>query len=174
MEGITTQIEESIRLGRHTQSIAQIATEDMDIIDDIARDTAQQLRNMINNGTITKTTGGRIREAVVTVAVDKQTGKIYYGISGPRSLNTDPLSNPTRRLERNQQLDVYFENAGNSSYEYPLNNCGEFNAINNALFGEAIKENLCVYSTYISSGRFATPCDNCTALYSDFVRFIER
>ncbi|MEE1056417.1 MAG: starch-binding protein [Acutalibacteraceae bacterium] len=174
MEGITTQIEESIRLGRHTQSIAQIATEDMDIIDDIARDTAQQLRNMINSGTITKTTGGKIREAVVTVAVDKQTGKIYYGISGSRSLNTDPLSNPTRRLERNEQLDVYFEDVGTSNYEYNLDNCGEFNAINNALFGEAIKENLCVYSTYISSGRFATPCDNCTALYSDFVRFIER
>ncbi len=54
-----------------------------------------------------------------------------------------------------------------------MNNCVEFNAINNALFDRADRHNLNVYSIYINTGNYPELCLNCQDIYSDFVNFID-
>ena len=56
-----------------------------------------------------------------------------------------------------------------------LNNCGEYNAINNALnFNRNISlENLYVYTIKKATGTTFNPCYNCQALYYNYVKFVD-
>ena len=127
---------------------------------------------MIRNKNIVKTTGGKISAKVVTVAIDDKTGKTYYGISGYKY-------NPTRKLlsnnetEQHEILKTMINNFGESLTNYPIDNCGEFNAINNALFDKANITNLHIYSILISNNEYWAPCANCQGLYDNYVNFIE-
>lgn len=94
-----------------------------------------------------KLPGGKLRENVVTVVIDKSNGKMFYGISGPKSLTADPLSNPTRRVEYHKDLQSLLE-GHITHYNYSLENCGEFNAINNAFNDGSSKNSLNIYSIY--------------------------
>ncbi|MGE5417108.1 MAG: hypothetical protein ACM3UZ_10290 [Acidobacteriota bacterium] len=88
-----------------------------------------------------------------------------YGISGF-------AQNPTRRPEICQFLIDRMEAVGTQIENYPLNNCGEFNAINNALSNGAKIGDLKLYSVAIKEGTFKEACKNCSALFEGFVQFI--
>lgn len=53
-----------------------------------------------------------------------------------------------------------------------LINCGEYNAINNAINDGALPENLYVYSVVKKNGDYIAACPNCRAMYSNYVHFI--
>ncbi len=117
---------------------------------------------MIKNKEITKTTGGKISSQVLTVAIDSQTGKVYFGLS-------NPLNNPTYNKKTNEIIKTLIDNAGEPPIKYQDNgfyNCGEYNAINNALIDNSTIENLSVYSIRIYDGVYYPPCRNCSLLYS--------
>lgn len=127
---------------------------------------------MINKKEIVKTTGGKINAKVVTVAIDGKTGKVYYGISGYKA-------NPTRKLlsnnetEQHEILKKMINDFGESLTNYPIDNCGEFNAVNNALFDKANISDLHMYSVLISNNEYWPPCANCQGLYDSHVNFIK-
>ena len=85
--------------------------------------TQQEQENKRNNWD--NSTGGKINSKVVTAAIDTNTGDIYYGISGMNN-------NPTRNVI-NPQMQAILGSVDGSMTNYPLENCGEFNAINNTL-----------------------------------------
>jgi hypothetical protein len=159
----------SIKIASHFDEIAKIT--DLAHIDDAARGIANRLRNMINSGQIRKLTGGKIDASVVTVAVDRKTGKVYYGISGKNAPDA-PLWNPTRRNTVSQSVSDRLEAVGESKTNYDLDNCGEYNSINNATSSGVNMNDLDVYSIDIRYGNHWDPCINCQDLYDDFVRFI--
>jgi hypothetical protein len=153
----------SIKIVSHFDEIAKIA--DLVHLDDATRAIAKRLRNMIESGEIRKITGGKIDANVVNVVVDKTTGKVYYGISGFSQ-------NPTRRAETFGFLQNRIKAVGEPLMNYPLDNCGEFNAINNALFNGCSITNLKSYSLRIYDGIFWPACDNCHALYDGFITYL--
>lgn len=117
---------------------------------------------MINNKEIVKTTNGKISSQVVTVAIDKASGHVYYGLS-------NPLNNPTYSNTTHPFLKNLIDNAGDPPITYKGNgfyNCGEYNAINNALTNNCSIENLFVYSIRIHDYLYYPPCKNCKLLYS--------
>ena len=83
---------------------------------------ALKLKQMIDAGDIRKITGGKIDAQVVSVVVDEKTGKVYYGISGFKQ-------NPTRRADIFDFLKNRIDDVGEPLTNYPLDNCGEFNAL---------------------------------------------
>lgn len=97
---------------------------------------------------------------MVSVAIDQKTGKKYYGMSGSKPENIHPI------LRKQMPAD---------SHElWPINNCAEFDAVNNALKGGAKKmEDLHVYTVRTANNQPETRCENCkittkgTHVYSD-------
>ena len=154
----------SVKIVSHIDDIAKVA--DLGYVDDTAKGIALKLKQMIDAGDIRKITGGKIDAQVVSVVVDGKTGKVYYGISGFKQ-------NPTRRADIFDFLKNRIDDIGEPLTNYPLDNCGEFNALNNALFSGSNVEDLGVYSIRIFDGQFWPPCDNCDALYNGFIRFIQ-
>ena len=135
-------------------------------VEDAARQYASSLRDGILNGAIKKTTGGKIDAKVLTVAVDKKTGEMFYGISGSKN-------NPTRLNETHPDLQQIIDHKGVSETNYPLDNCGEFNAINHALFNGNQITDLKLYTINIKSGEFKEMCLNCDSMYSKLVEIIK-
>ena len=135
------------------------------VADDMLKDNVNGYRQAILNGEISKTTGGKINSKVITAAIDTNTGDIYNGISG---MNNNPTRNAT-----NPQMQAILDRVGSSMTNYPLENCGEFNAINNALNNGVDASALRVYSIERSTGAYKTPCINCQTLYGDIVHFTE-
>ncbi len=95
------------------------------VADDMLKSNINSYRQAILNGDIIKPTGGKINSKVVTAAIDTNTGDTYYGISGMNN-------NPTRNAI-NPQMQAILDSVDGTMTNYPLENCGEFNAINNAL-----------------------------------------
>ena len=135
------------------------------VADDMLKSNLGDYRRAVLSGDITKTTGGKINSKVVTAAIDTNTGDIYYGISGMNN-------NPTRNMT-NPQMQEILNSVNESMTNYPLENCGEFNAINNALNNGANIQNLRVYSIDRVSGNYKAPCINCQNLYGNIVHFTE-
>jgi hypothetical protein len=136
-----------------------------DVADDVAKSNIENYRQAILNGQVTKTTGGKINSKVVTAGVDTNTGEIYYGVSGMKN-------NPTR-TSIHPKMQSILDNVGTSQTNYPLENCGEFNVINNAIKNGANPSNLRIYSVDRISGNFKAPCINCENLYKDILEFIK-
>ena len=144
--------------------------------DFLAKEKIDLFRQQIINKIVTKTTGGKIESKVATVVIDTDTGKIYKGLSGIKG-------NPTRgdvndflakHLENSKKI---LEEAGfkkGSLTNYPLDNCGEFNAINSALNDGANIKSLKALSVDIAKGTFKEACDNCKFLYGDLIKFINK
>lgn len=77
------------------------------------------------------------------------------------------------KLEENLRKEGHLSNKGNGSYMFwDIENCGEFNAINNALSDGANITDLVVKSITKKNGNIKPPCDNCVAMYKDFVEFL--
>ena len=135
------------------------------IADDLAKNDIQDYRNSILNGDITKTTGGKINSKVITVGVDINTGDTYYGISG---MNNNPTRSPTSPI-----MQDIIDSVGTSQTNFPLENCGEFNVVNNAIQNGVDPHDLRIYSIDRISGQYKAPCVNCENLYGDILHFIE-
>ena len=107
---------------------------------------------------------------------DISTGKVYIGLSGMDD------ENPTRSSKEafllTQRIDDVCNEygcdskIGLTSRPRNMRNCGEYNAINNALNDGAISSNLCVYTVHIANGDYLRPCKNCLTLYCGYVNFI--
>ncbi len=136
-----------------------------DVADNLLKSKVNNYRQAILNGDITKPTGGKINSRVVTAAIDTSTGDIYYGISG---MNNNPTRNAT-----NPKMQAILDNVGRPMTNYPLENCGEFNAINNALNNGVDINSLRVYSIDRVGGNYKAPCINCQNLYGNIVHFTE-
>lgn len=112
----------------------------------------------------------------LTVAVDITNGKTYLGLSGMGD------KNPTRALSESpvitQRIDYVCQtynctlDEGLTSKPRNLRNCGEYNAINNALNDGANSQYLYVYTVYIGNGDYLRACENCRALFRGIVHFI--
>ncbi len=64
-------------------------------------------------------------------------------------------------------------NNGNGSYElWDIENCSEFNAINNALAGGADINDLTIKTVNRKSGDVMAPYYNCQTMYGEFVEFL--
>ena len=135
------------------------------VADDMLKSNISSYRQAILNGEITKPTGGKINSKVVTAAIDTNTGDIYYGISGMNN-------NPTRNAI-NPQMQAILDSVDGTMTNYPLENCGEFNAINNALNNGVDINALRVYSIDRVGGNYKAPCINCQNLYGNIVYFTE-
>lgn len=135
------------------------------VADDMLKSNINSYRQAILNGDITKLTGGKINSKVVTAAIDTNTGDIYYGISGMNN-------NPTRNAI-NPQMQAILDSVDGTMTNYPLENCGEFNAINNALNNGVDINALRVYSIDRVGGNYKAPCINCQNLYGNIVHFTE-
>lgn len=135
------------------------------VADDMLKSNINSYRQAILNGDITKPTGGKINSKVVTAAIDTNTGDIYYGISGMNN-------NPTRNVI-NPQMQAILDSVDGTMTNYPLENCGEFNAINNALNNGVDINALRVYSVDRVGGNYKAPCINCQNLYGNIVHFTE-
>ena len=135
------------------------------VADDMLKSNINSYRQAILNGDITKPTGGKINSKVVTATIDTNTGDIYYGISGMNN-------NPTRNTI-NPQMQAILDSVDGSMTNYPLENCGEFNAINNALNNGVDINALRVYSIDRVRGNYKAPCINCQNLYGKIVHFTE-
>lgn len=144
----------------------------IDYIEKVSKSLSIKLAEIIREQKIKTVNSEKIKGKIVNVYIDKKTGKVYYGISGYKS-------NPTRRVDANNititnnMLADMINNLGESLTNYPIDNCGEFNAINNALFDGASITDLCLYSINISNNVYWTPCPNCQSLYSSYVTFIK-
>lgn len=132
--------------------------------DHILKTDIEVFRQNILHKKILKTTGGTINAKVITVAIDTNTGKVYYGISGQNG-------NPTRIPPHPKMKEMLerFETMTN----YPLDNCGEYNAVNNALYDNVSMSTLRIYSVYTKTGNYKSPCINCENLYGNDVYFVE-
>ena len=135
------------------------------VADDMLKSNINSYRQAILNGDITKPTGGKINSKVVTATIDTNTGDIYYGISGMNN-------NPTRNAI-NPQMQAILDSVDGTMTNYPLENCGEFNAINNALNNGVDINALRVYSIDRVGGNYKAPCINCQNLYGNIVYFTE-
>ena len=141
-------------------------TSDIVLFDDdsIVKQAAEEYRNKVKNGEIKKTTGGKLKSKVATVGVDSKTGKLYYGLSGMGH-------NPTRNSVTHPTMQNMLKEKTTQT-NYPLENCGEFNVINNALHDGAEVADLRIYSVLVTTGDYYAPCINCQNLYGESVHFI--
>lgn len=86
---------------------------------------------------------------VTSVAVNRKTGKSYYGYSRTRPQTI----HPTIQKQMPKKSKV-----GNR----PPNNCAEFDAVNKAMLdGAGSMNNVDVYTVKTSTGEAMTRCDNC-------------
>ena len=119
-----------------------------------ARRFANRLRKQKEQGIIQKI------PTMVSVAIDQKTGKKYYGKSGSRPENIHPILR--RQMPKN-------------SHElWPINNCAEFEAVNNALKGGVQNmKDLHIYTIRTANNQPEARCENCkittkgTHVYSD-------
>ncbi|WP_227429529.1 RHS repeat-associated core domain-containing protein [Psychrobacter sp. I-STPA6b] len=110
----------------------------------LARAFANNLRNSSFRGK------GKSQPRAASVAVDLTTGQSYYGISGwsVRSQNIHPLLRsrmPNKSLTGCPNVD----------------NCAEFNAVNNALNNGSIISNLEVHTVIVKTDEPFPRCANC-------------
>lgn len=178
LSGVLTSVRK-VRAENSLQCIGKIPVENMDYADDIVKNVAEELRQMIKDGIIREATGGKIRDSVVSVSVDKSNGKLYYGISGhenpTRRADDDTAQWLAKRLQEEKPAwEANKEIMGNEyvAYYY-LDNCGEFNAVNTALKDGANYKNLWLYSLKIKKGSFVKPCNNCKHMYEGYMNFID-
>ena len=135
------------------------------VAEDRLKSNINSYRQAILNGDIIKPTGGKTNSKVVTATIDTNTDDIYYGISGMNN-------NPTR-YAINPQMQAILVSVDGTMTNYPLENCGELNAINNALNSRVDINALKVYSIDRVGGNYKAPCINCQNLYGNIVHFRE-
>lgn len=93
--------------------------------------------------TLTKSKQPRATSA----AVDAETGKVYYG-------DSESIAEDIHPLIRERMPDPSLE-------KWPVANCAEFNACNNALLNGAKLEDLTVHTVKVKTGEPFPRCNNC-------------
>lgn len=135
----------------------------------------------IKNGGIVKPTGGKFVPSKVSTAIDTRTGEIYYGYSGKTGFNPSraevlsedlqKLVDNTKDLAKNTVDNPY---ADRESFElWPVDNCAEINAVDQALKNGAKMEDIFIRTTNFKAGEFADFCDNCKVTFRDFIKATE-
>ena len=141
-----------------------------------ARAIAVSLAAKVRNGDIQKITGGAIDSNVITVAVDISTGMVYWGLSNRNNSNPTYSGADSKCGFISERLEDIIYEYGYSEQEgvngKGLINCGEYNAINNAVNCGAAPENLYVYSVDKKNGDYIPACINCETMYKGYVHFI--
>ena len=150
----------------------------LDVAEKISNETLDNHIAFIKNGGITRQNGKIYEPSKVCCAVDLNTGETYIGYSGKRGMNPSKLVNG--QLERELQIRVdrtkeIAKNtignpyAGRSSfYTYPVDNCAEVFATNNALLGGADIDNIFLNTRNFWSEEYAPLCDNCKITFEKF------
>jgi len=155
--------------------------------DDHWRDVAENMSNeaidkeiaYIKNGGITRAGGGPYQPSKVSAAVDMNTGDVHIGYSGKRGFNpSKPISgqletelqdlvNNTKRIAANDPLNPY---ASKSSYQpWPVENCAEIYATNNALINNADINNIFLNTKSFFTEEYAKFCKNCEITFKNFL-----
>lgn len=133
----------------------------------------------IANNVIKKPTGGKYSPTTTTVAYNRKTGETFVGHSGHTGFNPSRLDEIHPELQKRvDAIKVEAEKAGKKTFDghpsfekWRIENCGEFNAINNALYNGATMNDISM-KTVLTRGRsIKPPCRNCLKLYQgvDFV-----
>ncbi len=98
----------------------------------------------------------------VSLAYDENTGKIYYGYNRGIELNNAPIN-----------LILQSILPKNSLNQFPLTNCAECDAINNALNGGSKLKDLHIYTISATKKKMFEPkpsCENCTYAFKGKVK----
>lgn len=130
--------------------------------------TQELQKKLLEENIIYPPSGNNKRPNVLSIAIDKTTGKVYCGLSNKNN-------NPTR-TEATELLEKRIQQVKNEIHSerieiWDLDNCGEFCAINNAIKNndENIINNLYLYSIVIRNKKhyleYWPPCRNCQYMY---------
>ncbi len=122
---------------------------------ELAIEYAQKL---LNNGS------KKVKRIVNTVALayDENTSKIYYGYNHGIELNNTPVNPILQSVLPKVSLN-----------NFPLANCAECDAINNALNGGSKLENLHIYTISVTKKKMGEPklsCENCAYAFKGKVK----
>ena len=160
----------------------------LDYIEPVIKKIALKIKDMLDDNQIVGTNGKESKTFVVSIAVDETTGQVFCGFSNnyynPTKNNTLVANKMSQRLNivktwietKNKGImPKKRRNDNEKTIIDRLNNCGEYNAINNALnFNRNISlENLYVYTIKKATGTTFNPCYNCQALYYNYVKFVD-
>jgi peptidoglycan hydrolase-like protein with peptidoglycan-binding domain len=114
---------------------------------------------------ITKVTGGVWKPAKTCALKNvKESVLKYLGDSGMAG-NPTRLENIHPKLQ--QLYDNFISQYGGSLKDWPIENCAEWNAINQALWADSNAElsDFVFYTVDVSTGAFEAPCANCQRLF---------
>ena len=150
----------------------------LDVAEKISNETLDNNIAFIKNGGITRQNGKIYEPSKVCCAVDLNTGETYIGYSGKRGMNPSKPVNGQLESELQIRVDRTKEIAKNtignpyadrsSFYTYPVDNCAEVFATNNALLGGADIDNIFLNTRNFWSEEYAPLCDNCKITFENF------
>ena len=130
----------------------------LDVAEKISNETLDNHIAFIKNGGITRQNGKIYEPSKVCCAVDLNTGETYIGYSGKLGMNPSKPVNGQLESELQIRVDRTKEIAKNtignpyadrsSFYTYPVDNCAEVFATNNALLGGADIDNIFLNTKY--------------------------
>lgn len=144
----------------------------------ISKEALHNQISYIKNGGITRQNGKIYEPSKVSCAVDLNTGETYIGYSGKRGMNPSKpingqleselqiLIDRTKEIAKNTIGNPYAERS--SFYTYPVDNCAEVFATNNALLGGASIDNIFLNTRNFWSEEYAPLCDNCKITFENF------
>ena len=150
----------------------------LDAAEKISNEALDNQIDYIKNGGITRQNGKIYEPSKVCCAVDLNTGKTYIGYSGKRGMNpSKPVNGQlesklqirvdrTKEIAKNTIGNPYAERS--SFYTYPVDNCAEVFATNNALLGGADIDNIFLNTRNFWSEEYAPLCDNCKITFENF------
>ena len=150
----------------------------LDAAEKISKEALDNQIDYIKNGGITRQNGKIYEPSKVCCAVDLNTGKTYIGYSGKRGMNpSKPVNGQlesklqirvdrTKEIAKNTIGNPYAERS--SFYTYPVDNCAEVFATNNALLGGADIDNIFLNTRNFWSEEYAPLCDNCKITFENF------
>lgn len=102
------------------------------------------------------------------VVYDERTGKYYYGRNGG-IMKTSATKNP-KLFGDSKHIGIL---PNKSLNKYPIGNCAEVEAINNALNDGARLRDLHIFTIHSTNNKFGKPkraCQNCTVAFKDRVK----
>lgn len=112
----------------------------------LCQELAEAVTKAIKNG------ASDLRGRKIAVAINRETGQAYAGIS---------LKEEESLIPRVVDSRLRQAMPGVSLEDWVVENCAEFNALNDALLAGADPINIVIRTVHVDSVRFFTPCDNC-------------
>ena len=81
-------------------------------------------------------------------------------------------NNPARNAISTKMQEL-LDQVGISQTNYPLDNCAEFNIINDAINDGVDPRNLRIYTINKATGSYKASCINCQNFYGEIVNFVD-